>query len=210
MDAQNPGRMRLLKKLATMVKHWNLSEEEDKEEVSIFLKVFCKFLKEKNPELMEKMNEEKERRRDLETRIAARKSEIERIWDSEEKWNEVCSAIEDRTYEIANRDREDETNTIFFSDICDCWINLFNDATPEQRNIMKELGGFRYGLAIMLINAEVLFGRNMEPLKQLYVIAYGEDFLNFEDLEVMKGRGMEIMRANKDYDLAYMYLGNES
>ena len=111
----------------------------------------------------------------------------------------------------------------FFARLCKRWEVLLENPDPEntigperrkeileqRRRAIINHNGFRYSLAIMLINAKELFGENWEPLKTLYMTAYREG-CNFSNPKAMKEKGMEIMKSAKNYNLAYVYLGSEA
>jgi hypothetical protein len=56
---------------------------------------------------------------------------------------------------------------------------------------------------IMLINSPELFNDNIEPLRSLLAAASMDDFCHLNSKEAINKKGMEIMQANKNYDLAH-------
>jgi hypothetical protein len=75
---------------------------------------------------------------------------------------------------------------------------------------MLSIDGFVYSLAIMLMNAKELFRGDWECLTTLSVTVDGGNCCDFSNVEEMKGKGMGIMKSIRDYNLAYVYLGDDS
>jgi hypothetical protein len=154
-----------------------------------------------------KMEEQRER---IEW-INRENEKIIRIWKSLEEWDEIYNAMENPAYAIAGRSRDDENNPEFFSNICRKWENIFRakSGNREQISEILKIDGFSYSLAIMLINAEKLFQGKWKPLENLSMAAYGERFCDFSNPQAMKEKGMAIMESIRNYNLAYVYLGDE-
>ncbi|MDR1435163.1 MAG: hypothetical protein LBI77_02030 [Puniceicoccales bacterium] len=143
--------------------------------------------------------------------INERDAKIMEVWGNFKMWGNICGILENLSYEIAGRSLTDKENFQFFSELCKQWIELFDGKTAEQISQMEALGGFRYSLAIMLINAEILFEQDLAPLEGLWKAVYGEEkVLDFTNFETMKKEGMKIMKSASYYNLAYVYLGVEN
>jgi hypothetical protein len=160
------------------------------------ISVFPRFLETTRKDLLAKMETEEEH------------NKIKKLWGDLETWGRICQALENPSYEIAGKDLSDPENLQLFSQLCEQWTELFKNRNREQYFAMEKLGGFRYSLAIMLINAPRLFGGNWQPLQNLWMTVYERVPLDFTNPEIMKAKVMEIMESASNYDLAYMYLGN--
>jgi hypothetical protein len=154
--------------------------------------------------------EEDEKVRALKAQIEQENGEIEKIWGSLEEWDNIYKALENPAYEIAGRSANDESNSAFFSNICQQWTNILRNLFPEQLSKIFHIHGFLYSLAIMLINMEELFKdkKDCESLEILCITAYGEGFCDFSNPQEMKEKGMKIMKSIRNYNLASAYLGD--
>ncbi|MDR1591033.1 MAG: hypothetical protein LBR92_03510 [Puniceicoccales bacterium] len=168
----------------------------------------CSFL-EKNKEELEKMNLVEEKRIEaLKAQIEQENKKIIEIWGSLDEWDRIYNIMENPAYEIAGKSHKDTNNRRFFSDLCTTWSKTFDGKNFEQKGEMLRIDGFLYGLAIMLINANELFRGEWQPLANLCMVTYGEKFCDFSNPQAMKEKGMEIMKTIRNYNLAYVYLGN--
>jgi hypothetical protein len=172
------------------------------------LSVLSTFFEKYKQQMADEVKKEEERREAIIMKISEEHKEIAALWGDLETWGEICEIFEDPSYDIARILVSNKINPQFFHDLCERWIGILDGhkgIDPTRIGKITALGGFRYSLACMLIYARTLFNKNWEPLKRLWIAAgYGEDDCNFENLEAMKNKGMEIMRSASNYDLAYM------